>query len=186
MEQSPKDRGVFLIQAYINEQYKITGDEGEFAGIVTAFSAEELQNMPILSYPVELLEAIGNIVDKDASVVLYDLLVMKNPDKVVQVESREDLAEAVKNRIAYIFIPASIREAEKGLVNSVMSEKDTLGVELGSAGTANILAEIIYRFQMMFNKESKEFKDLKSKLRCYHVRPQDASGYLIYEKVEAY
>ena len=45
---------------------------------------------------------------------------------------------------------------------------------------------MIYRFQMMFNKESKEFKDLKSKLRRYHVRLQDASGHLIYEKEEVY
>lgn len=158
----------------------------ESAGIVSEFSTDELNTMPILSYPDELLEAIGHIVGKEPSVVLYDLLVMKHPGKVVYVQSREDLAEAVKERKAYIYIPASIREAEKGLVNSVMSEKDTLGVELGSAGTANILAEIIYRFQMMFNKESQEFKELKSKLRRYHVRLQDASGHLIYEKEEAY
>ena len=165
---------------------KYIKSHNESAGIVSEYSEAELNNMPVLSYPDELLQAVGHIVGKDPSVVLYDLLVMKNPDQVVPIESREDLAEAVKDRKAYIFIPASIREAEKGLVNSVMSEKDTLGVELGSAGTANILAEIIYRFQMMFNKESKEFKDLKSKLRRYHVRLQDASGHLIYEKEEVY
>lgn len=165
---------------------KYIKSHNESAGIVSEYSEAELNNMPVLSYPDELLQAVGHIVGKDSSAVLYDLLVMKNPDQVVPIESREDLAEAVKDRKAYIFIPASIREAEKGLVNSVMSEKDTLGVELGSAGTANILAEIIYRFQMMFNKESKEFKDLKSKLRRYHVRLQDASGHLIYEKEELY
>lgn len=165
---------------------KYIKSHNESAGIVSEYSEAELNNMPVLSYPDELLQAVGHIVGKDSSAVLYDLLVMKNPDQVVPIESREDLAEAVKDRKAYIFIPASIREAEKGLVNSVMSEKDTLGVELGSAGTANILAEIIYRFQMMFNKESKEFKDLKSKLRRYHVRLQDASGHLIYEKEEVY
>ena len=165
---------------------KYIKSHNESAGILSEYSEAELNNMPVLSYPDELLQAVGHIVGKDSSAVLYDLLVMKNPDQVVPIESREDLAEAVKDRKAYIFIPASIREAEKGLVNSVMSEKDTLGVELGSAGTANILAEIIYRFQMMFNKESKEFKDLKSKLRRYHVRLQDASGHLIYEKEEVY
>lgn len=176
-----------MIQEYIKEQsIESEGSEGEFAGIVTSFSADELNNMPVLSYPDELLEAIGHLIGKDPSVVLYDLLVRENADKVVKIESREDLAQAVKERKAYIFIPASIREAEKGLVNSVMSEKDTLGVELGSAGTVNILAEIIYRFQMMFSKESREFKELKSKLRHYHVRIQDTSGHLIYEKVEAY
>ena len=116
-----------MIQEYINEQYNESeGSEGEFAGIVTPFSADELNNMPIISYPDELLEAIGHILGKDASVVLFDLLVRENADKVIKVESKEDLARAVKKSKAYIFILASIREAEKGLVNSEVLEKDTL------------------------------------------------------------
>jgi len=146
----------------------------------------DVKNMEVIQYPVTLLDSIGKKVRKDPSLVLYELLAMKNQEAVTRIDSREELAEAIKQRRPYIFIPAAIREAESELVHSVMAEKDTMGVELGSAGTANILAEIIYRFQMMFNSDSKEFKDLKSKLRRYHVRVQDQSGHLIYEKEQLY
>ncbi len=168
-----------LLEKYLQKQ-------NSSAGIVADFSAEELDSIPIVSYPDELLQAIGEIAGKDPAVVLYELLTMKNKDEVVQVRSIEEFREAVWNRVPYIFIPEPFRSEQSRLVNSVMFEKDTLGVELGARGIANILADLIYRVQMKFSKDSPEFKELKSKLRRYHVRWQDKSGHLIYEREQRY
>lgn len=111
---------------------------------------------------------------------------LENPKKVSDIGSKEELANAVKNQQSYIYIPAPVRTENSRLVNSVLSEKDTLGLELGSRGTVNILGEVIYQFQKMFNSESKEFKDLKSKLCHYRVKIHDESGSIIYEREETY
>jgi len=152
----------------------------------TAYSQTQLENMSVISYPEQVLETTASVVGKTASTILFSLLILENPRAVDDIASKEELARAVKKQQKYIYIPESIRTENSRLVNSVLSEKDTLGLELGSAGGVNILGEIIYQFQKMFDKESKEFKELKSKLRRYRVKIHDEGGSILYEKEAIY
>lgn len=150
------------------------------------YSQAQLNNMRVILYPNEVFEVIGKVVEKNVSKVLFDLLTLEDSNQITEITSPEKLAEALKNRQPYIYISEPIRTENRRLVNSVQSEKDTLGVELGSRGVVNILAEGIYQLQKLFNKESKEFKELKSKLRHYQVKIHDQRGSILYEKEETY
>lgn len=150
------------------------------------YSPRQIENMAVITYPDDLLEALSEVTDKTITTILFELLMLENPGKVADVTSKELLADAVQNQKAYIYIEDSVRTESSRLVNSVVSEKDTMGVELGSKGTVNILGEIIYQFQKMFDKDEKEFKDLKSKLRTYRVKLHGDRGSIIYRAEEMY
>lgn len=171
-----------MVENYLRKHNKTYHDIIETSDV----NESQLINMQIILYPDEVLEQVGAKVNKDKSVVLYELLVSKNSEIVTKVQSRDDLLEAIKKRTPYIFIPESLRQEENRLVNSIMQDKDTLGFQLGSAGAGSIFSELLYRIQMSLSSESEEFKEIKSKLRRYHVRAQDKSGHLIYEKEQAY
>ena len=150
------------------------------------YSPDQLNQMAVILYPDALIEKLSQALDKEPSLLIYELLLNENQENVVKITSEAELAESIRERIPYIYIPEPIRSEQSRLVNSVLSEKDRLGLELGSKGAISLFADIIYRLQMLFNKESKEFKDLKSKLRHYHLKVQDEKGSLLYEREEAY
>lgn len=151
-----------------------------------AYSQRQLNNLAVILYPDKVLEVIADVVEKNLITVLYELLILEDPGKVSDIGSREELASAVKNQQAYVYIKDPVRTENSRLVNSVLSEKDTLGLELGSKGGVNLLGEIIYQFQKMFDSEDREFKDLKNKLRHYRVRIHDDGGSILYKREEAY
>lgn len=150
------------------------------------YSPEQLENMAVILYPEELIYKLSQALEKEPSLLTYELLQLENQGDVTKISSEEELAEAIRERVPYIYIPEPIRSEQSRLVNSVLSEKDRLGLELGSKGGINLFADMIYRLQMIFNEESKEFKDLKSKLRHYHLKVQDEKGSLLYEREQAY
>jgi len=145
-----------------------------------------INNIQIILYSDELLQVISQAVGKETSVVLFELLSLENTEAAVNISLTKDLIKAVNIRTPYIFIPEHVRSENSRLVNSVLSEKDTLGINLGSAGKATLFGEIIYQIQKIFSNDSKEFLDLKSKLRHYFVRIHDEKGTFIYERQQAY
>lgn len=150
------------------------------------YSAEQLENMAVILYPDELIEKLSQSLNKEPSLFIYELLLLENQEKIVKISSEEELAESIRKRVPYLYIPDPVRSEQSRLVHSVLSEKDRLGLELGSKGSINLFADMIYRLQMMFSKESKEFKDLKSKLRNYHLKVQDENGSILYEREQTY
>lgn len=171
-----------LLAKYLQEHEKKIGD---FIGKID-YSQSQLDNMAIILYPNELLEQIGKTVKKPTSSVLFELLILEDPAKMTEVVAIEELATAVKKKQPYIYISEPGRTENSRLVNSVLSEKDTLGLELGSRGGVNVLGEIIYQLQKLFSSESEEFKTIKSKLRGYRVKTHDKNGTLIYKREETY
>lgn len=158
---------------------------GDIIGQVD-YSPAQLEQMAVILYPEDVLETIGRAIDQAPSQVLFELLALENEQQIIKVSSTEELAVAIKSQQPYIYITEPIRNENKRLVNSVLSEKDRLGLELGSGGGVNLLGEVFYQLQALFNDESEEFKELKSKLRHYYVKVQDEKGSLLYEKEATY
>lgn len=171
-----------LLKSYLTEHGKQLGD---IIGQVD-YSPAQLEQMAVILYPEDVLETIGRAIDQSPSQVLFELLVLENEQQIIKVAATEELAAAIKNQQPYIYITEAARNENKRLVNSVLSEKDRLGLELGSAGSVNLLGEVFYQLQALFSDESEEFKELKSKLRHYYVKVQDEKGSLLYEKEATY
>ena len=178
----PKGGESLQLKRYLIDNGKQIGD---IIGKVD-YSQAQLEGMDVILYPDSVLEIIGREVAKDASQVLFELLSLENKQQIIEVLSTEELAAAIKNQQPYIYITEPTRSENNRLINAVLSEKDRLGLELGSSGGVNILGEILYQFQALFSDESKEFKSLKSKLRHYYVKIHDKSGSVLYEKEAMY
>lgn len=171
-----------LLKNYLTEHGKQLGD---IIGQVD-YSPAHLEQIAVILYPEDVLETIGRAIDQSPSQVLFKLLALENEQQIIKVAATEELAAAIKNQQPYIYITEAARNENKRLVNSVLSEKDRLGLELGSAGSVNLLGEVFYQLQALFSDESEEFKELKSKLRHYYVKVQDEKGSLLYEKEATY
>lgn len=171
-----------VLKRYLTKNGKKVGD---VIGKVD-YSEAQLEQLAVILYPEDVLETIGREVGKEMSQVLFELLSLENQQQIVEVFSAEELAAAIKKQQAYIYITEPARSENNRLVNSVLSEKDRLGLELGSSGQVNLLSEIFYQLQALFSNESKEFKTLKSKLRHYYVKIHDKNGSVLYEKEATY
>lgn len=171
-----------LLKNYLTEHGKQLGD---IIGQVD-YSPAHLEQIAVILYPEDVLETIGRAIDQSPSQVLFELLALENEQQIIKVAATEELAAAIKNQQPYIYITEAARNENKRLVNSVLSEKDRLGLELGSGGGVNLLGEVFYQLQALFSDESEEFKELKSKLRHYYVKVQDEKGSLLYEKEATY
>lgn len=150
------------------------------------YTHSQLANLNVIAYPESLIEKLAKELGKSESTVWVELLKLENANEITEVVDLDDFVAAVEKQQAFIYIPEPFRSEQSKLVNSVLTEEDRLGFELGSRGTGNILEEVIYQIGMLFGKESPEFKRMKSKLRKYYVRVHDDKGSLLYEKEQTY
>lgn len=150
------------------------------------YTHSQIANLNVISYPESLIEKLAKELGKSESLVWVELLKLENEKTITEISDFDQFVAAVEDRQPFIYIPEPFRSEQSKLVNSVLTEEDRLGFELGSRGTGNILEEIIYRVGMLFDKESPEFKRMKSKLRQYYVRVNDGNGSLLYEKEQTY
>lgn len=150
------------------------------------YTHNQTTNLKVIEYPESLIKKLAKELGKSESTVWVELLKIENANAITEVADLDEFVEAVKNRQAYIYIPEPFRSEQSKLVNSVLTEEDRLGFELGSRGTGNILEEVIYQVVLLFDKESSEFKRMKSNLRKYYVRVHDDKGSLLYEKEQTY
>lgn len=150
------------------------------------YTHSQIANLNVISYPESLIEKLAKELGKSESQVWVELLKLENENGITEISDFDQFVAAVEDRQPFIYIPEPFRSEQSKLVNSVLTEEDRLGFELGSRGTGNILEEIIYRVGMLFDKESPEFKRMKSKLRQYYVRVHDCNGSLLYEKEQTY
>lgn len=150
------------------------------------YSHNQITNLKVIEYPESLIENLAKELGKSESTVWVELLKLEDINAITEVKDFDEFVTAVENRQPFIYIPEPFRSEQTKLVNSVLTEEDRLGFELGSRGIGNVLEEVIYRVGMLFDKESPEFKRLKSQLRKYYVRVHDGKGSLLYEKEQTY
>ncbi|NBJ70641.1 MULTISPECIES: hypothetical protein [Clostridia] len=82
----------------------------------------------------------------------------------------DDLLLALKNNAPQILIKDDFKNEVMSLTGHSLSEKGTLGFELGSAGTSNILGELFYQIANKFSNKPNEAKTIESKLRKYKLK----------------
>ncbi|MGX4669806.1 hypothetical protein JNUCC74_11415 [Cerasibacillus sp. JNUCC 74] len=97
-----------------------------------------------------------------------------------EATNKNDLLIALKNKEPYILIKGDYKNEVIKLADSTLSEKETLGFELGSAGTANTLAELFYQIANKFSNKPDEIKTIESKLRQYKLKKKNKDEIILY------
>ena len=85
------------------------------------------------------------------------------------VYNQSDLIEILHSKPDKIIITGEYATKILGIMRNQLSENETLGIELGSAGLLTILAYAIESIIDLFSKEDKETLYLNKKLKAYKV-----------------
>ena len=85
------------------------------------------------------------------------------------VYSQSDLIEVLPSKPDKIVISGEYATQILGIMKNQLSENETLGMELGSAGVLTILIYAIESIRDLFSKEDKESLYINKKLKGYKV-----------------
>ncbi len=149
----------------------------------TGLSQQMLSNVnkkSVNSYSVKVIQAIAKTVDKDPGNVLDELLLLEKKNTYFEVRNPEELLLAFKNKESYILIKGKYTKKLDELFKSQLSDTETLGMELGSAGTVTILAEAIYQFINLLSNKDDEQKKIESQIRRYKIKKIGENEILLY------
>lgn len=150
------------------------------------YTESQLSNHTVINYDDDVIESLARTLMKNKSAVLVELLKKEKKSPLLTINSDEDLKEALDKKVPYLYITPEYREERRKLVGSVLSEKDLLGLEIGSQGRIDIADSVINWVFNLFSSESKEFKSLENQLRAYRLKASDRNGMIIYKQERTY
>ncbi|EOR23411.1 helix-turn-helix domain-containing protein [Cytobacillus oceanisediminis] len=136
----------------------------------------------VSSYSVKTIQAIAQTVAKTEGKVLDELLQLEKENAYFEVFNTEDLLLAFANKESHILIKEEYKKEIEELAKTQLSETETLGLELGSAGTIYILSEIFYQLVLKLSNKNKDQKKLENDLRKYKIKKHNEKEYLLYFK----
>ncbi|TRM11988.1 hypothetical protein FH966_09985 [Lentibacillus cibarius] len=84
----------------------------------------------------------------------------------------EELLSALENKEPYILIPKYFKGKFLENTQLPLTEKEQMGFELGSRGTANLLSSPLFHLINWLSKDSKQQKRIDSKIRKYTLKEQ--------------
>lgn len=96
-----------------------------------------------------------------------------------EVWNEEELLEKMNEQKFYILIKGEFNDKVKKLLRTTLSDAELMGVELGSAGTVSLFAELIYQILNKLSGKSKMDRTLESKIRQYNFK-MDNGNILLY------
>ncbi|WP_045521202.1 hypothetical protein [Neobacillus niacini] len=152
--------------------FKETGISQQMLSIVNKKS--------VSSYSVKTIQAIANTVEKSEGTVLDELLQLENENAYFEVFNAEDLLLAFKNKEPYILIKGEYKKEMEELAKSQLSDTETLGLELGSAGLVTVLGEVIIQLVDLFSSKDDDKKKIESQIRKYKFKKLNENEILLY------
>lgn len=168
-----------LLDIYLQKNEKKRYDVYKKTGISQQMLSS-VNKKNVSSYSVKTIQAIAKTVNKSEGTVLDELLRLENENAYFQVFNAEDLLLAFENKESYIVIKGEYKKEMEELAKSQLSETETLGLELGSAGMVTILAEAIYQLANLFSNKDVETKKIESQIRKYKFKKLNKNEILLY------
>ncbi|MBD1381868.1 XRE family transcriptional regulator [Metabacillus arenae] len=166
-----------LLDIYLQRNKKKRYDVFKETGLSQQMLAS-VNKKNVSSYSVKTIQAIAKTVNKSEGMVLDELLKLETENAIFEVFNTEDLLIALNNKEPYIAIKGEYKTQMEELAKTQLSDNETLGLELGSAGLVNILAEGIYQFANLFSTKDDEQKKIESQLRKYNIKKINESEFL--------
>nr|WP_300006223.1 hypothetical protein [Tissierella sp.] len=109
---------------------------------------------------------------------------MEKQNNYYEVSNKEKLLERMKERKDYILIKGDLKQDVKELLKTTLSDKELMGLELGSAGSIGISAEIFYQIFNYFSDKPKIDKKLESSIRQYRYKIEDGDILLYHRHLD--
>lgn len=97
----------------------------------------------------------------------------KQPDKYFVANNAEELLFALDNSESYIVIPKAFKEEFLEKTQLPLTETGQMGFELGFRGTANLLSSPFFHLLNWLSDDSKQQKQIDSKVRKYSLKKQE-------------
>jgi transcriptional regulator with XRE-family HTH domain len=168
-----------LLDIYLQKNGKKRYDVFKETGISQQMLSS-VNNKSVSSYSVKTLQAIAKTLGKSEGTVLDELLRLENENPYFEVFNAEDLLLAFKNKESYILIKGEYKREMEELAKSQLTDTETLGVELGSAGLATVLAEVILQLVDLFSSKDDDKKKIESQIRKYRFKKLNENEILLY------
>ncbi|SMQ77507.1 Cro/C1-type HTH DNA-binding domain-containing protein [Bacillus sp. OV166] len=168
-----------LLDIYLQKNEKKRYDVFKETGISQQMLSS-VNNKSVSSYSVKTLQAIAKTLGKSEGTVLDELLRLENENPYFEVFNAEDLLLALKNKESYILIKGEYKKEMEELAKSQLSDTETLGLELGSAGLVTVLAEVILQLVDLFSSKDDDKKKIESQIRKYKFKKLNENEILLY------
>lgn len=131
-------------------------------------------------YSVRTIQAIAKTVKKSEGTVLDELLQLENEKAYFEVYNAGDLLLALKNKEEYILIKGEYKKEMEEIAKSQLSDTETLGFELGSAGLVTVFADVILNLANLFSSKDDVKKKIESQVRKYKFKKLNENELLLY------
>jgi len=168
-----------LLDIYLQKNGKKRYDVFKDTGI-SQQTLSSVNKKSVSSYSVKTIQAIAKTVDKTEGEVLNELLKLENEYAYFEAYNAEDLLFAFKNKESHILIKGDFKKEVDKLAKSLLTDNETLGLELGSAGTIGILAEVFYQLGNLFSSKDIDHKKIESQIRKYKYTKLNENEVLLY------
>lgn len=168
-----------LLDIYLQKNGKKRYDVYKVSGLSQQMLAS-INKKKVESYSVKTIQAIAKTLGKSEGEVLEELIKLQKENPYFEVYSSEDLLIALENKESYILIKGEYQKELKKLLQATLTETETMGMELGSAGLVNILGEVFYKLFNLFDKTEETQKKIESQLRKYKYKKMNENEILLY------
>ncbi len=168
-----------LLDIYLQKNEKKRYDVYKETGISQQMLSS-VNKKNVSSYSVKTIQAIAKTVKKSEGTVLDELLRLENENAYFEVFNAEDLLLAFENKESYIVIKGEYKKEMEELAKSQLSETETLGLELGSAGLVTVFAEVIMQLVDLFINKNDDKRKIESQVRKYKFKKVNKNEILLY------
>ncbi|WP_419959861.1 hypothetical protein [Psychrobacillus sp. BM2] len=168
-----------LLDIYLQKNGKKRYDVFKATGMSQQMLAS-VNKKNISSYSVKTIQAIAKTVEKSEGTVLEELVRLEQENVYFEAFNVDHLLLAFKNKETHIVIKGEYKKEIDKFTNAQLSDTETLGLELGSAGTITILAEVILQIANLFSSKEADQKKIESQIRKYKIKRINENELLLY------
>lgn len=174
-----------LLDIYLQKNEKKRYDVYKQTGLSQQMLSS-VNKKSVSSYSVITIQAIAKTVKKNAGTVLDELLALEKENAYFEAFNAEDLLLAFNNKEPYILIKGEYKKEMDDLAKSQLSDTETLGLELGSAGLVTIWAELLIQLGNRFSTKDHDKKRIENQIRKYKFKSLNEKETLLYLRLFDY
>ncbi|MGX6443922.1 helix-turn-helix domain-containing protein [Neobacillus sp. K501] len=168
-----------LLDIYLQKNGKKRYDVYKETGISQQMLSS-VNKKNVSSYSVKTLQAIAQTVGKSEGTVLDELVQLENENVYFEAFNAEDLLVAFKNKESRIVIKGEYKKELEKYAEAQLSDTETLGLELGSAGLVSVFAEVILQVYNAIISKDDDQKKIENQIRKYKFAKLNENEILLY------
>lgn len=137
------------------------------------------KNKKVEKYSNKVIIALANTLGKTPGAVLDELIELEKSNPAFEVYNPDELLLALDNKYEKIMIKGAYCDKIYSLMKSQLSDTESLGFELGSSGTATVLAYAITAVREFFSNSDSVDRGIQNKIKLYKLNDFIDGGLLL-------